>query len=219
MIVFPLVLALDVFAITAIMIVMMQQRQHTSLPMDILFLLDKIAIPVSDIAVLFVVFVSSFVPVGTAIVIGGLLEYFGTVSRKGFMFYFARTCFLNALNKKDIFEQMFYFNLGLQAYNKCLKRLKYQIKDIDKIFSKMSMLDNDAKNDVIRSLSSNFETETDKLRPLKCISSELIKSEDTESILIKETVRSRLKGVGTFLSAAIPIVISIITLILTKPKF
>src|SRR6185437_13496065 len=124
----------------------------------------------------------------------------------------ARTCFMSVLNKKDTFDQMYYFGLGLQAYNKCLKRLKYQIKDIDKIFSKMSMLDNVAKNQVIRSLSNSFETETDKLKPLICISSELMKPEDTESILIQETLKSQLKVVGAFLAASIPIVISIITL-------
>jgi hypothetical protein len=90
------------------------------------------------------------------------------ILKKDFRFYLARSCFTIAVTKEDTFKQMYYFSLGLQEYNKYLKRrLKYQIKDIDKILSKMSVLDNDTKTGVIRSLSNSFETETDKLTPLK----------------------------------------------------
>ena len=109
-----------------------------------------------------------------------ILMYGLTISKKEFRFYFAKTCFMSALNKKDIFKQMHYFRLGLQEYNRYLKRhLKLQINDIDKIFSKTSLLDDSTKTGVIRSLSTSFETETDKLKPLKYISSEpiLMKSE------------------------------------------
>lgn len=87
---------------------------------------------------------------------------------------------------------MHYFSLGLREYNRYLKRnLKHQIKDIDKIFSKVSLLDNnDAITEVIRSLSNSFETENDKLKPLRYISSYLMKSNDTESILIPESLKS-----------------------------
>jgi hypothetical protein len=111
---------------------------------------------------------------------------------------------------------MYYFRLGIREYNKYLQRhLKHQIKDIDKIFSKVSILDNDARPEVIRSISNSFKTETDKLEPLRYISSEpmLMKSEDTESILIQETLKSQLKVIGVLLAASIPIVISIINLL------
>ena len=93
------------------------------------------------------------------------------------------------------------------------KHLKHRIKDIDKIFSKVSILDKDTKTEAIYSLSNSFETETDKLKPLKYISSELMKSEDIESFLIPDSLKSQLKVVGTFLAASIPIVISIIALV------
>jgi hypothetical protein len=76
----------------------------------------------------------------------------------------------------------------------------------------VSLLDKDAKTKVICSLSDSFKTENDKLKPIKYISSELMKSEDIESFLIPESLKSQLKIVGTFLTASIPIVISIITL-------
>jgi len=47
-------------------------------------------------------------------------------------------------------------------------------------------------------LSNSFETETDKLKPLKYISSELMKSEDIEIFLVPESLKSQLKVVGTF---------------------
>ena len=94
--------------------------------------------------------------------------------------------------------------------------MRRQIKDIDKVFSKVSLLDNDTKTEVIRTLSNSFDTETDKLKPLRCISSELMKSEDIESALIPESLKSQLKVIGTFLAAAIPIIISIITLLLNR---
>ena len=124
-----------------------------------------------------------------------------------------------ALDKKDVFIQMYYFSLGLHEYDKYLKRhLKHQIKDIDRIFSKLSLLDNNAKIEVIRSLYNSFEhgKETDRLKPVKYISSEFMKSEGTENLLIRESLKSQIKAIGAFLAASIPIVISIITLVLTR---
>lgn len=84
----------------------------------------------------------------------------------------------------------------------------------------MSLLDSDAKTKMISSLSNSFETETDKLTPLRYISLEIMsmsmKSEDVESLLVPESFKSRFKTVGTFLAALIPIVISIVALILKK---
>ena len=161
----------------------------------------------------FVTFSDIMVPIISA-VMGGLYMYGGSISKKEFRFYLSKTCFTTALHKKDIFKQMYYFGLGLQEYNKYLKRhLKHQIKDIDKIFSKVSLLDNETKTKVICSLSDSFKTENDKLKPIKYISSELMKSEDIESFLVPESLKSQLKVVGTFLTASIPIVISIITLL------
>ena len=158
----------------------------------------------------------------TVIGLAPLLMYGLTISKKEFRFYFARACFRSALNKKDIFKQMYDFDLGLQEYNKYLKRyLKHHIEDIDKIFSRVSLLPEDAKTEVIRSFSNSFEIETDKLKPLKFISSELMKDElmkpekDAESFLVSESLKSRLRVVGGILVASVPIVVSIIALYFT----
>jgi hypothetical protein len=149
----------------------------------------------------------------------GVLMYGLIILRKESRFHLSKVCLTIALSKKGVLEQLYYFNKGLQEYNKYLKRrLRHQIKDIDKIFSKVSLLDNDAKNKVICSLSDSFKTENDKLAPGRYISSELMKSEDIESFLIPESLKSQLKTVGAFLAALIPIVISIITLYYTAAK-
>jgi hypothetical protein len=148
--------------------------------------------------------------------VASILMYGLIILKKEFRFYFAKTCFVSALNQKDTFRQMYYYGLGLQEYNKYLKRhLKRQIKDIDKIFSKMSLLDNDGRTRLIHSLSDSFETGADKLKPIRSISTELMKSKDTESALVPESLKSHLKVIGTFLAASIPIVVSVITLYMT----
>jgi hypothetical protein len=148
--------------------------------------------------------------------ISGLLMYGLIISKKESRSYISKCLFMIALGKKDIFEQMRYFSLGLREYNRYLKRnLKHQIKDIDKIFSRVSLLDNDARTRIIRSLSDSFEIEADRLKPLRSISTDLMKSQDAESTLVPESLKSQLKVIGTFLAASIPIVISIITLIMT----
>jgi hypothetical protein len=153
-------------------------------------------------------------PIIGIVAVGFFIIYLPFILRKELRFYLSKACFLIALNKKDIFKQMYYFNLGLHEYDKYLKtRLKHQIKDIDRISLKVGLLEHYAKTKVISSLSNNVETENDKLKPLKYISSELMKSEDIESFLIPESLKSQLKVVGAFLSASIPIVISIIVLV------
>ena len=131
--------------------------------------------------------------------LGSLWMYLGTISKGEFRYYLSMACFRSALNKSDFFEQMYYFNYGLEEYNSYLRRhLKHQINDIDKIFSKMSLLDNDARTDIIRSLSDTFEAEAERLRPLKYISSTLMKSEGIESVLIPRSLGSHSlrEGVG-----------------------
>ena len=131
--------------------------------------------------------------------IGGLSMYMLIITRKKFRYYFARTCFMSVLNKEDAFRQMYYFNLGLRAYNKYLKRhLKYQIKDSDRIFSNVGLLQNDKRINEIGLLCNRYNTENDTLEPLRFISSELLESKDIEPILIPVSLKSQLKTVAAF---------------------
>lgn len=141
-----------------------------------------------------------------------------TISKIEFKFYLSKACFTIASKKKeDSFKQMSYFGLGLWEYNRYLRRhLGYHIKDVDieKIFSHVSLLDNGERTKKICSLSDHFKIESDRLKVVKFISSELMKSENSEIILIQESLKLQLRAVGAILAAAVPIVISIISLLL-----
>jgi hypothetical protein len=156
------------------------------------------------------VFALNYIFVGIA----SLLMYGLIISKKEIRFYISKFYSKSALERKD--QQVHYFNKGVWEYNKYLRmHLKYQIKDINRIFLKMNLLDNDAKTEIIRSFSNSFGAENDKLAPLKCISLELMRSEDIESSLMTISFKSQLRVIGTFLVASIPIIISIITLYYT----
>ena len=154
------------------------------------------------------------------VAIAALLTYGLIISKKEFRYFLSRTCLICALDKKDILKQMYYLGSSLQEYNKYLRRhLKHQIKDIDGVFSRVSILYNETKTKLIRSFFDSFETgvESDKLKPMKYIWStpELIGSEDIGRFLIAISLKSQLKVVGAFLAASVPIVISIIALYTT----
>jgi len=156
----------------------------------------------------------------TGAAVGSFIVYFRIIITKESRFYLSKACFRIALDKEDIFKQMHYFGEGLQEYNKYLGRhLKRQIRGIDKVFSKVGILDNVPRSEIIHSLSNSFQVETDRLKPLKYISAELMpmlmEPKDIEGFLVPESLRTRLKVGGTLLAASIPIVISIITLIVT----
>lgn len=149
----------------------------------------------------------------TSIEAGVFSLYFALFIKKESRFYFSKASFRIARSKKDL-NQMHYFALGLQEYNRYLKRnLKLQISDTNKIFSKVSLLNMDKRAEIVNLLSDGFETEADRLKPLRTISTELVESENAESVLIPESLKSKLRAIGAFLGASIPIIISIITLV------
>jgi hypothetical protein len=101
------------------------------------------------VAPLSLLFAAAFV-LSSVFGIPAFFTYSISILRKEFRFYLAKACFTTALDKRDTFKQIRFFDNGLQEYNKYLKRhLKHQIKDIGKIFSRVSLLDNDARNEVI----------------------------------------------------------------------
>lgn len=98
-------------------------------------------------------------------------------------------------------------NCGLRSYNKYLRRrLKLEIK----AYSKFAYANTAEKNDMLQSVCESLES-TDRLKLARYLST-LSKIPDTELFLI-ESPLEKLKIIGTFLAAAIPIVISVIQLI------
>ena len=113
---------------------------------------------------------------------------------------------------------MRYLRLGLDSYNKYLRRrVKYQISDniIKQFYSKYIRTTTKEKNEMINSLLRAFED--GRTKPVTCISM-IMKVPETEEFLTQETVGQKLKVIGTFLAATIPIIISLIDIILRYLK-
>ena len=108
---------------------------------------------------------------------------------------------------------MRYLRLGLDSYNKYLRRrVKYQISDniIKQFYSKYIRATSQERNEMINSLLRAFED--GRTKPVTCISM-IMKIPETEEFLTEESVGQKLKVIGTFLAATIPISISVIELI------
>jgi len=93
------------------------------------------------------------------IVISGLLRIGLLIVRKEFRFYFAKGCF-NIIPHNEEFDQMRCLRLGLDSYNKYLRRrVKYQISDniIKQFYSKYIRATSQERNEMINSLLQAFE--------------------------------------------------------------
>ena len=167
-------------------------------------------IPLSNPIPLFLYFI--LLPPVSYIVVGGFLRIVLLIVRKDFRFYFAKGSF-NIIPNKEEFEQMRYLRLGLDSYNKYLRRrLKYQISDniIKQFYFKYIRATTQERNEMINSLLQAFED--GRTKPVTCISM-IMKIPETEEFLTQETVGQKLKVIGTFLAATIPILISLIEFI------
>jgi hypothetical protein len=145
---------------------------------------------------------------GLILIVGGaLLRIISNTAKKDFRYYYARGCFHLLSKRGDRAEKMSYLIMGINSYNKYLKRtIKLQISNINKIYSKIlvdSLLD---KKDFTSSISSEFQSD-DKLKPTKYLLNMLNRTDD---ILTKEPLWDKIKEWGAFLAAIIPVVISII---------
>ena len=96
---------------------------------------------------------------------------------------------------------MRYLRLGLDSYNKYLRRrFKYQISDsiIKKLYFKYIRATTQERNEMVDSLLQAFEDGITK--PVTCISM-IMKVPETEEFLTEESVGQKLKVIGTFLSS------------------
>lgn len=150
----------------------------------------------------------------TVIGAGGLLKTLCLFLRKEFRYYFAKGCFSILTTEEDESKKFTYLELMLDSYNKYLERvIKLQLKDLDKIYSKITLTSINKKNE-FTTIAEIFEGDTlDLLRYLTTI---YFKDQDADQFLIKETfneqLERKLKLAGGFFAAAIPIVVSLIEL-------
>jgi hypothetical protein len=184
------------------------------------------AVPILIISLTYQFQVSSYHPISNYLLLIALVEAIfasslasamGTIVRiatqlakKEFRFYLAKGyCILVSMNEGEL-DKMKYLSLSLDAYNKyLLRKMNLGIKNINKIYSLFVYTDSKKKDEIIYSICECLSS--DKLK-LATYLAALYEVPRTEDFFIKQSSVEKLKGVGAFLAAAIPIVISIIQL-------
>jgi hypothetical protein len=144
------------------------------------------------------------------VTVGGILRFVTQVGKKGFRFYFAKACCKIMSEKADYFQKMKYLRLLLQSYDGHLKkRLKVGI-DENKIYSIILYKTTEERSKILNQLCKSVEG--DKLDLAKYLSSihKVLESE----FYIRETFLQQLKPIGVILATAIPIIISIISILM-----
>lgn len=151
-------------------------------------------------------------------IIGGLLRIITLIARKEFWLYFARGCCTIISKSEDCTVKMNYLVLALDSYNKYLRRIfKFEIKDIQKIYSKLLSSKTEEKANIIESISASLEE--GKLE-LATYLLKLSKIPETE-LFIREPFTQKIRKGMTVIAVTVPIVIAItqlIQLILRMPK-
>lgn len=147
-----------------------------------------------------------------AVVIGALLRVLTQIIKSEFRLYLAKGyCIVASEKQEDDLYKIKYLFSSLDSYNKyLLRRMEFGIKNINKIYSDIIYADTKKKDEIIRSVCQYLAE--DRLK-LAIYLSTLFKVPDTEQIFIKETLMQKLRTIGAFLVAVIPIVVSIIQLI------
>jgi hypothetical protein len=147
-----------------------------------------------------------------SVVISISLKLLIYLSKKDFIFYCLKGYCKIIDEEEDIFAKMNFLFLAIDSYNKYLKKkIKYEIRNIEKINSNIMILPLEKRNHIIESVCESINNE-DNLKMARVLS-ELIDVPKTDSLFVHYPLKQKLKVVATFLTVAIPIIISLIQLI------
>jgi hypothetical protein len=138
--------------------------------------------------------------------------------KKEFRFRFARECIELSTRESDEVKKMRYFKMGIDSYNKFLKRcLNLQISDVNTIFSKIiacSSIENDSSS-LLDSFIININN--NKLEPLKCLSKRFFE-QSIEKLLIEQPLKEKIKNLTVFIIPIITVIISLFGLLMKSGK-
>jgi len=140
-----------------------------------------------------------------------LLEH----ARKQFRFYYAKACF-NIINEtKDETDNAGYLLLGLEWYNKFVKRAtKLYAIDVETIYSKVISHSQLSNNQLLIYIKDLFHAE-DEFKPLRHMLT-LLSGWKEGDILFKESLRTKIKESSDLLIPIVTVIITIVTTFFLK---
>jgi hypothetical protein len=156
------------------------------------------------------------------VVITGVLKLICAVVRSEFWLYFARGCFVLMQDAKNEVDEMRFFVMGMNSYNSYLRRrIKLQMKDLKKAYSKIAVAGIEQKNNTFGKFALFFlserSVEYNTLFPLRELS-KLLETPETD-LLIEEPLLNKVRGLAAAAAVMIPVAIQIITLFNKSPIF
>jgi hypothetical protein len=132
-----------------------------------------------------------------------MFEFFIT---KEFRFYFAHACIRLMVKQGDQIKKMHYLILGLNSYNRYLRRnLNLQFNDA-KVYA--GILGGN-KEKITNDIADSFRS--DKLKPLNILYETLA---DKNDFFVKQKIGQKVKDWGTLLAALIPVTITLLHFLL-----
>jgi hypothetical protein len=156
------------------------------------------------------VYISNLDTLFTYAFFGAGLRILTHFKHKEFRYYLAKGYCITATKKEDDFEKATYLSATLDSYNKYLRRrTQIEIKDVKRIYATFLPADMKEKNQIIKSVCESLEG--DRLGLARYLSN-VYKIPESE-FFVEESIIQKLKPVGTFFAAAIPIIVSIIALL------
>ena len=142
------------------------------------------------------------------------LRVLPSLAVKRFNFYYAKALVANSLyeQKENEVKKIKHLLLGLDSYRKYLRnRLNLDINS-PKVYPKITALVSEDRNALIKSMYEAFSEDTDKLKPVICLTTLL--NIPAEEILVKEHARDKIKQYSLLLIPIITVIISVFNLVL-----
>lgn len=141
-------------------------------------------------------------------VLAGILKMVFALVRKRFRLYYAKGCMALVKKSNDEVEKMGYIIMGLNSYNSYLRRyMNLQMKDIKKIYSKLTTLPDKDKDASIAKIMETFDS-GDTLEPLRYLTQ--YKDSESDIFLVEEPLLDKIKTQVTYAIGIIPVVLTII---------
>ena len=148
------------------------------------------------------------------IIFEGYLRVVPLLAVKRFNFYYAKALVENSLygQKEDEVKRIKHLFAGIDSYRKYLRnRLDLDINSAN-VYPKITTLVSEDRNALIKSMYEAFSEDTDKLKPIICLTTLL--NVPAEQILVKEPAKDKIKQHSLLFIPIITVVVSVFNLVL-----